>query len=44
MIAIAVAPERAIDAAMICPAPAYTKKDIEIVCNGVKPAFMAIAA
>jgi hypothetical protein len=44
MIAIAVAPLKTMDAAIICPAPAYTRKDIEMVSRGVIPAFMAIAA
>ena len=44
MIAIAVAPLKTMDAAIIWPAPAYTKKDIETVSRGVIPAFIAIAA
>jgi hypothetical protein len=44
MIAIAVAPLKTMDAAIICPAPAYTRKDIEMVSRGVIPAFKAIAA
>ena len=44
MIAIAVAPLKTMDAAIIWPAPAYTRKDIEMVSRGVIPAFIAIAA